>query len=95
MAKLKRKSARRKTEALQVSPGRGAYKTAPEDAPSPLKPSASVLCKLASAAVHADEFFSAKGHLFDRNALLSVLADDELRAWLAAMTALGMAPVKR
>ncbi len=61
----------------------------------PLKPSASLLCKLASIAVHADEMLSPSGHDFDRQALKTVVGDAEVTAWIAAMTKVGMAPVKR
>jgi len=55
----------------------------------------SLLCKLASIAVHADEMLSPNGHDLDRNALHSALSDGEVRDWIAAMTAKGLAPVKR
>lgn len=60
-----------------------------------LRPSAALLCKLASIAVHSDEMLSPGGHRFDRDALLSSINDAEVATWLAAMTAAGMAPVKR
>lgn len=60
-----------------------------------LNPPASLLCKLASIAVHADELASPHGHQFDADALRSALADPEVSAWLAAMTAAALAPVKR
>jgi hypothetical protein len=61
----------------------------------PLKPSASLLCKLASIAVHSDEMLSPNGHEFDRGALLGVLGDAEIKEWITSMTKMGMAPVKR
>lgn len=60
-----------------------------------LNPSPGLLCKLASIAVHADEFLSPDGHEMDRVALNSALSDDEVKAWLEQMTAMAMAPVKR
>lgn len=63
--------------------------------PNPLTPSASLLCKLASVAVHADEMLSAKGHALDKVALQSAIDDQEVRDWIKAMTAMAMAPVKR
>ena len=60
-----------------------------------LKPTPALLCKLASVAVHADEMMSPNGHHLDRTALLSALGDADVKAWLTAMTAMGMAPVKR
>lgn len=59
----------------------------------PLKPSLSLLCKLASIAVHADEMTSEKGHPFDKLAFRSVVEDPEVRAWLMAMGP--FVPVKR
>lgn len=60
-----------------------------------LKPGVALLCKLASIAVHAQEMLSPKGHDFDRRALLSALDDAEVLAWLAEMTKMAMAPVRR
>ena len=60
-----------------------------------LSPTNSLLCKLASVAVHADEMLSDGGHEFDRAALLSALSDPEVRDWIAAMTKLALAPQKR
>lgn len=60
-----------------------------------LHPTPALLCKLASIVVHSDELASPTGHDFDRVALESALNDPEVKDWLAAMTASGMAPVKR
>lgn len=61
----------------------------------PLKPSASVLVKLGSIAVHIDEMLSLTGHKFDRFALETVLYDPEIKEWLASMDKLAMLPKKR
>lgn len=63
--------------------------------PYPLKPKPTLLCKLASIAVHADEMLSPSGHSFDIEALKSLMSDKEVRSWIAEMTAMAMAPVKR
>jgi hypothetical protein len=60
-----------------------------------LSPSAALLCKLASVAVHADEMLSADGHDFDRAALKAVLSDPEVIGWVEAMTDASLAPRKR
>jgi hypothetical protein len=60
-----------------------------------LSPPPSLLCKLASIAVHADEYLSPDGHPFDRDALVSALTDPEVVEWVAAMSAAAMAPRKR
>ena len=60
-----------------------------------LNPTPSLLCKLASIAVHADEYLSLDGHQFDRDALQSGLSDPEVVEWIAAMSAAAMAPRKR
>ena len=60
-----------------------------------LSPKPSLLCKLASIAVHADEMLSDDGHSFDRAALQSALADPEVTDWLKQMTAAALAPRKR
>jgi hypothetical protein len=60
-----------------------------------LKPSAALLCKLGSIAVHAAELTSPDGHAFDRAAMLSVLSDPEVVGWLAAMDAAALLPKTR
>jgi hypothetical protein len=60
-----------------------------------LTPSPSLLCKLASVAVHADEYLGPDGHDFDRDALLVAISDAEVQAWIREMTAAAMAPRKR
>ena len=61
----------------------------------PLKPSLTLLCKLGSVIVHAEEFFSPKGHPLDKAALDTALQDDEVQEWLVAMGKMAMLPVKR
>lgn len=61
----------------------------------PLNPSPSLLCKLASVAVHADEGMGPDGHEVDRIALQTALGDPEVQTWIAEMTTMGLAPVKR
>lgn len=53
----------------------------------PLHPSVSLLSKLGSIAVHADELTSASGHHNDAIALRGLLADSEVNRWLEAMGA--------
>jgi hypothetical protein len=60
-----------------------------------LSPNASLLCKLGSIAVHADEMMSKDGHHFDRIALNQLLADPEVVEWLKEMDAHAMLPKKR
>jgi len=60
-----------------------------------LNPTASVLAKLASIAVHAEEMLSADGHQFDRLALQTLLNDPEVLAFLEAGRHLAMIPEKR
>lgn len=59
----------------------------------PLQPHLSLLCKLASIAVHADEFTGPNRHEYDLAALRSALEDPEVREWLKAMGP--FVPVKR
>lgn len=61
----------------------------------PLKPGATLLVKLASVSVHAEELMGPGGHSFDQVALVTVLNDPEVVAWVKEMTAMGFAPVKR
>lgn len=62
---------------------------------NPLQPSNGLLCKLGSIAVHADEMLSPDGHAFDRAALQQLIADPDVKAWLALMDAAAMVPKKR
>lgn len=48
-------------------------------------PSLSLLAKLGSVAVHADELLSPDVHSFDRTALEQILRDPEVTAWIKAM----------
>lgn len=61
----------------------------------PLKPGPSLLCKLGSIVVHAEEFLSPRGHEFDKAALDQLLQDGEVKAWVAAMDKMAMIPRKR
>ncbi len=61
----------------------------------PLKPSPTLLMKLGSAVVHADEMAGPDGHVHDADALHSALLDPELQAWISEMTALALLPVRR
>lgn len=61
----------------------------------PLNPQPSLLVKLGSIAVHAEEYLSPKGHDFDRVALDQLLADPEVQVWRAQMDKLAMLPRKR
>lgn len=62
---------------------------------NPLQPSVALLAKLGSIAQHVDEAISPHGHDFDWAAVRSLLADQEVSAWLDAMHKLAMLPVKR
>lgn len=61
----------------------------------PLKPSVTLLVKLGSIAVHAEELLSPTGHHFDRRALETVAHDPEVTAWLAEMDKMAFLPKKR
>lgn len=54
----------------------------------------SLAVKLGSALVHADELLGPRAHDFDRQALAALLADQEVKAWLASFDS-GLLPVKR
>lgn len=45
----------------------------------------SLLVKLGSIAVHADEMLSPDGHAFDRTAIETLLKDPEVTAWIKKM----------
>jgi hypothetical protein len=50
-----------------------------------LQPNPSLLCKLGSIAVHAEEMLSPGVHPFDKVALESLLSDPEVRQWIKDM----------
>jgi hypothetical protein len=58
-------------------------------------PSLTLLMKLGSIAVHADELLSDDGHELDRVALNTVLYDPEVTSWLEQMKKLAYIPRKR
>ena len=58
-----------------------------------LKPSAALLSKLGSIVAHAEELLSPKGHPVDRNALQTLVDDQEVRTWIKQMGPL--LPLKR
>lgn len=60
-----------------------------------MNPPPSLLCKLASVIVHAEEFMSPHGHEFDKEAFDQLLKDREVAGWLQQMTDAAMAPRKR
>lgn len=62
---------------------------------SVLAPSPSLLCKLGSIAVHAQELTGPGGHEFDLAALQQLYADAEVKTWLKGMGDMAMLPVKR
>jgi hypothetical protein len=45
--------------------------------------------------VHVEELWSPDGHVFDRKAIEQLLADEEVRVWIAAMNRLALLPLKR
>ncbi len=59
------------------------------------KPKLSILVKLGSIAVHADELSSPQGHQFDKAALTQLLEDPEIELWMKEMKDMGLLPVKR
>lgn len=60
-----------------------------------IRPATSLLCKLGSIMVHAEEFLSPKGHEFDRAALDQLINDPEVREWREEMERAALLPVKR
>ncbi len=63
--------------------------------PDPLKPAPSLLLKLGSIVVHADELTSPSGHAFDLSALKSLIQDEEVASWLKKMETMAFLPKKR
>jgi hypothetical protein len=52
------------------------------------RPSIALLCKLGSIAVHVDEALSTEGHQLDWTVTRMLLADPEVKQWIADMGAL-------
>ena len=61
----------------------------------PLKPSASLLARLGSIIVHAQELISENGHSFDKDAFIALLDDGEVHEWMQEMDKLALLPKKR
>lgn len=61
----------------------------------PLHPSTTLLVKLGSALVHAEELTEPGTHPFDLNTFKSLAADPEVVEWREAMDKLALLPVKR
>ncbi len=55
----------------------------------------SLLSKLGSIVIHAEELLSDGGHKFDKAALESLISDQEIQKWLSKMNAMALLPVKR
>lgn len=55
----------------------------------------SLLAKLGSIAVHADEFLSNEGHFFDVRAIEGLIKDPEVKKFLKQMQKMAMVPVNR
>jgi hypothetical protein len=61
----------------------------------PLKPTTSLLMKLGSAVVHAEEALSVMRNEFDLAAFMVLLTDPEVRQWMEQMNEMALLPVKR
>ncbi len=61
--------------------------------PSQFPTSITLLAKLGSIAVHANQMISSSGHAFDHTALRNLLDDPEVKSWMKSMGA--YLPVKR
>lgn len=60
-----------------------------------LAPTPQLLCKLGSIIIHYEEMTGPAGHRFDKVALDGLIADPEVREWIAGMREMAMLPVKR
>lgn len=60
-----------------------------------LSPPPTLLAKLGSIAIHVEEFLSDNGHPFDKEALVPLLLDVEVREWFREMRKLALLPEKR
>ncbi len=60
-----------------------------------LDPASTLLIKLGSIAIHAQEMLSPNGHVFDKIALETLLQDLEVMIWLKEMDKMAFLPKKR
>lgn len=63
--------------------------------PYSLEPGITLLVKLGSIAVHAEEMISAGRHDYDRVAIQQLLADSEVLEWIKQMDQMALLPKKR
>lgn len=61
----------------------------------PFHPKLSLLVKLGSIAVHADEMLSPGAHEYDAEAIKPLLRDPDLKEWIEQMTKKGFMPIQR
>lgn len=61
----------------------------------PFKMEASLAAKVGSILVHIEEATSDDGHPFDMEAIKPLLAQPDVRAWIAALQKIALVPVKR
>jgi len=71
---------KRRSEPL---PSKSSVKSPPH--PNPLDPDVTLLCKIGSIVVHAEELLSPKGHMFDRTAIEVLLNDPDVKNWIKGM----------
>lgn len=62
---------------------------------SEIQPTVDVAIKVASALIHAQEYMSADGHPFDREAFDSLLHDPDVDAWMRTLGSMALLPRKR
>lgn len=73
-----------------------AGKGKPVTRPACLEPSMTLLCKLGSIVVHADELTSPDGHEFDKIAIRGLLDNDlDIQQWIKEMGKQSLLPRKR
>jgi hypothetical protein len=65
------------------------------DKKRPLEPAATLLVKLGSIAVHAEEMIEPRGHPLDLEALRALLADPEVIEWRLGMDKMAFLSVMR
>jgi hypothetical protein len=62
---------------------------------NPLKPPVALLAKIGSIVGHAEEGLSHDAHQFDFDALCTLIADPEVKAWMQEMRAMALVPLPR
>lgn len=94
-ANMKKKAQKQEVKKPREVAERSEKKLAEKAQSKMLQPDVSLLVKLGSIAVHAEELMSPDGHAFDKCALQALLGDQEVKAWISEMNKKALVPRMR